>query len=55
MLQSVELMDFENNKKNNILLSKYSKDSNPPFIRNYKSYKIDSIINLKKNFYYIQN
>ena len=51
MLQSVELMISENNKKNNILLSKESKDSNPKYIRNYKSYKTDSIINLKENVF----
>ena len=45
MLQSVELMAIESSKKNNII----HKDTNPKFIRNYKSYKTDSIINLKEN------
>ena len=48
-LQSVELMAIESKKNNNILKSK---ESNPKFIRNYKSYKTDCIINLKQNAFF---
>ena len=48
-LQSVELMAIESKKNNHILKSK---ESNPKFIRNYKSYKTDCIVNLKQNAFF---